>query len=160
MSLTDQYLMLTRKMCREFFDKYYNEDSEYSFDSDCHMIWSLSSRPIFPPWPLDIFEWTYIRSIDDIWTALEYDIPIDIIHDFYRDHREDYNCKATYMKVNLWHYYRMNYDPDVFQQEIEDDKKKSTERIMEISWSLDEMLWQEKLTFYNQYIKNSLSNNQ
>jgi hypothetical protein len=68
-----------------------------------------------------------------VWTALRYEIPKDIIHNFYRDHREDYNCKATYMKVNLWHYYRMTYDPDIYQKELEDDKKKSLERVMETS---------------------------
>ncbi len=166
MSLPQQYLELTQQMFKEFYKSYYRDkDEEYAdIDADysnyCHAIGSISKDPTSPYGPLDISEGTYIRDINDVWTALRYEIPRDIIHDFWRDHREDYNCKETYMKVNLWHYYRMNYDPDVFQQEIEDDKKKSTERIMEISWSLDDMLWQEKWTFYNQYIKNSLSNNQ
>ena len=165
MRLTEEFDSLLSRMYKEFYKLYYRDkDEEYAdidadYSSYCYAIWSMSSNKVTFSGTLDIFEWTYIRSIDDVWTALEYDIPIDIIHDFYRDHREDYNCKETYMKVNLWHYYRINHDPDIFQQELEDDKKKSLDRVMETSWLLDEMLWQEKWTFYNQYIKNSLSNN-
>jgi hypothetical protein len=62
---------------------------------------------------------------------LRYKIPKDILHNFYRDHREDYNCKDTYMKVNLYNYYRMNYDPEVYKQEQEESRKQSLEKAKE-----------------------------
>ena len=163
MSLSHQYLELIQQMFKEFYKLYYRDkDEEYAdIDADysnyCHAIWSTSNNPVSPYWPLDIYEWTYIRTIDDVWTALMYNIPKYILHNFWRDHREDYNCKETYMKVNLWHYYRINYDNDVYQKELEDERKESLERVMNTAWLLDEMLWQEKWTFYNQYIKSSLS---
>jgi hypothetical protein len=63
-------------------------------------------------------------DIDDIWTALERQIPKPILLDFWRNHREDYE-KETYRSVNLRHYYRKNYDPEVYQKEKEEELEKS-----------------------------------
>ncbi len=161
-TLTKQYEELTNAMSKEFYKKYFwNSDEEYSdldadYYSECYMIWSSSKRSWNPSWPLDIREWTYIFSIDNIRTALERNIPKHILIDWYDKHQDWYNFEE-FWKVNLWHYYRQNHDPEVYDEEQRIDKEESLERVMNTAWLLDEMLWQEKWTFYNQYIKSSLS---
>lgn len=142
-------------MSKQFYSTYYwdadevDADLDADFDSYCYLIWSNSDRPQTCPWPLDIYEWTYIWSIDDIWTALEREIPKEILHDFYSKHREDYSNEETYCKINLRHYYRLNHDLEVYSQEEADDLKKNEESVLQTSYILDDALWVERGTSFN-----------
>lgn len=152
-TLTQQYEILQLKMSKEFYKRYFwDSEEEYSdLDADyyreCYMIWSSSKRWRSPSWPLDIREWMYIFNINDIRTALERDIPKNILIDWYDKHQDWYNFD-DFWKVNLWHYYRQNHDPEVYAKEQEIELDESRLRSLESSYLLDDALWIDRWTSY------------
>lgn len=152
-TLTQQYELLTHKMAKEFYKKYFwdseeeGADIDHDYFIDCYMIWSSNRRWRNPSWPLDIREWMYIFNIDDIWTALERDIPRNILIDWYDKHQDWYNFEE-FWKVNLRHYYRQQYDPEVYAEEKRIELEESKKRLLESSYLLDDALWIERGTSY------------
>lgn len=89
---------MVTEMCEAFADKYFWEDAEM------FMVWE-NNVWLFP-WPLFVND--YYFSLDDVYTAMWYDIPEDCLFQ-YMDYQEevmyewavDYNLKSFYsLKYN------------------------------------------------------------
>lgn len=136
---TAQYELVVKRMEELFVEKYYPdyEDNYYSIGSE----WN---RPVFPRGPLDIGEWSYIRDVNNIWTALHNDIPKDIVLEWY-DRYCQYDSEEVGM-MNLYTYYRQNFDPEKYEAEKELDRIESRQRMLETSYLLDDELDVERGT--------------
>lgn len=158
--LCKDYLDITTAMAKQFYAKYYRDskdedadlESDYLSYTDFVGSWS-KKKPWHPHWPLLLEDGMVARDIDDIRTALAWDIPKYILLDFWRNHRDDYDNKETYRTINLRHYYRKNYDPEQYEEEQRLELEKSKETIKGIGEELDLLMWNEKGTFLSTYEK-------
>lgn len=145
--LSQKLNFINKEMSQKFVEVYYPDNDFYT---DCYLIWDESQWNNSLPWPLDIY-WCYWWSISDIYVALNNKIPRDIVLERYDKHQFDYQDEETYWKVNLYSYWRINYDSDNYEKQKQLDIEKSRQGLLESSYLLDEALGQEKGTAFKTF---------
>ena len=148
-SLALEYELLQERIQRHFIKIYY-PDWDYE---DWYSIGKDSNWKVAPSWPFDLWEGTYYRDINNMRTALYNKIPKDIVLERYDKH-QDYANEETYWTVNLYHFWRRNYDKEQYKKEQDEDLERSKERVLQASYALDEAMWLEKWTSYKSIRKN------
>lgn len=148
-SLALEYELLQERIQRHFLKIYY-PDWDYE---DWYSIGKDSNWKVCPSWPYDLGEGAYYRDINNMRTALYNKIPKDIVLEWYNKH-QDYDNEETYWTVNLYHFWRRNYDNEQYKKEQDEDLERSKERVLQASYVLDEAMWLEKGTSYKSIRKN------
>lgn len=148
--IAEKFLKEADNLCQTFVKVYY---PNFDYATDCYPIGRDSNFMASIPWPLDIGEGSYFYDINDVFVALYHNIPKDIVLEWYENHVEDYTNKETYRSINLYHYWRKNYDRENYNKEQKKSIEESHQKVLESSYLLDEALGQPRWTAYREMQK-------
>ena len=97
------------EMCEYFCDKYFWEDA------DMNLVWMSGYVEWLMVWPLFVND--YFFTIDDVYTALRFDIPFDCLLKWY-----DTADEKWYHSVNLKNFYLYRYNKHASKDSKKEEK--------------------------------------